>query len=164
MSDINPYAPPEAMVVDVGSRGDVAPALWNPGASTAWCLLFTPVFGAILQMKNWQALGEPAKAARSRAWAIGSAIFTVVDSIVALFLPMSPVIDRLSSLTGLVLLLVWYFANGREQIGFVRTRFGKVYPRRRWTMPLLAALAVLVVFLGVTVAIAIAVTAMSGEG
>lgn len=163
MSDVNPYAPPEATVADIGSDAEAAPALWNPGASTAWSLLFTPVFGAILQMKNWQALGEHAKAARSRAWAIGCAIFTVLHSIGAMFLPTSPTIDRVSNLTGLILLLIWYFVNGREQIGVVKTRFGKTYPRRGWAMPLLIALGVFVAFMVVIFVIAIAITAAQGE-
>jgi len=33
-----------------------------------WSLLFTPAFGAFLQMRNWEALGEPSKAVTSRIW------------------------------------------------------------------------------------------------
>ncbi len=163
MNDANPYAPPDARVADPGPQGEAAPALWNPGPATAWSLLFTPVFGAVLQMKNWQALGEPAKAARSRAWAIGSVVYTVAVGVGAAVLPVSPAIDRVLNLSGFVLLLVWYFADGREQIGHVSRRFGKSYPRRGWALPLLIALGIFVAFLLSVTAVTIAVLAARGE-
>ena len=53
------YAPPTAHVDDVHAarQSAVAPPLWNPGAAMAWSLLFSPIFGAFVHMKNWQALG-----------------------------------------------------------------------------------------------------------
>jgi hypothetical protein len=163
MSDANPYAPPEAKVADPGLQGEAAPPLWNPGPATAWSLLFTPVFGAILQMKNWQALGEPAKAARSRAWAIGSVVFTLAVGVGAAVLPVTPAIDRTLNFSGLVLLLVWYFADGREQIGHVSRRFGKSYPRRGWAIPLLIALGIFAAYLVAVTAVSVAMLAAQGE-
>ena len=162
MNETNPYAPPEAAVVDIGAQAD-APALWNPGAATAWCLVFTPAFGAILQMKNWHALGEPAKAARSRAWAIGTAVFAVLVAIAGVALPMSVAIDRALNLSSFVLLLVWYFADGREQVSFVKARFGAGYPRRRWMAPLLIAFAVLLAFSLLAMTAMFAVMSARGE-
>lgn len=162
MNETNPYAPPEAAVVDIGAQTE-APALWNPGAATAWCLLFTPTFGAILQMKNWHALGEPAKAARSRAWAIGTAVFTVLVAIAGVALPVSLAIDRALNVSSFVLLLVWYFADGREQVTFVKARFGAGYPRRRWMMPLLIAFVVFVAFSLLAIAAMFVVMSARGE-
>lgn len=31
--------------------------LWNPNAAVNWSVLFTPIFGAWIQAKNWKALG-----------------------------------------------------------------------------------------------------------
>lgn len=162
MNETNPYAPPEAAVVDIGAQA-AAPALWNPGAATAWCLVFTPTFGAILQMKNWHALGEPAKAERSRAWAIGTAVFAVLVAIAGVALPLSLAVDRALNLSSFVLLLVWYFADGREQVGFVKARFGAGYPRRRWMAPLLIALAVLLAFSLLAMAAMFVVMSARGE-
>jgi hypothetical protein len=50
----------------VRSDADAAPALWNPNAAANWSLLFSPMFGAWLHMKNWAALGEPERAAARR--------------------------------------------------------------------------------------------------
>ena len=62
----NPYAPPKAVVADIAPRQD-SPPLWNPNAAANWSLLLSPAFGAFLHMKNWEELGEPAKAAASKA-------------------------------------------------------------------------------------------------
>jgi len=130
----NPYAPPRSTVADAG--GQHAPPLWNPNAATLWSLLFTPIFGAILHMKNWQALGEPARAATAKHWAIGCGVFTIASSIFAVLLPESSVLNTLFRLSGLVLLLTWYYANGKEQVEHVKQRFGDGYPRRSWAVPL----------------------------
>ena len=59
---LNPYSPPGAIIDDVMN----APPLWNPNAAANWSLLFSPAFGAFVHMKNWQALGEPEKAANAK--------------------------------------------------------------------------------------------------
>src|SRR5436190_17925418 len=63
----NPYGPPAAPVADVISLGE-PPRLWNPNAAASWCLLFSPVFGAYLHMRNWQALGDERHAQVNRNW------------------------------------------------------------------------------------------------
>ena len=44
------------------------PALYNPTAACVLALLFTPIFGALLQARNWDALGEHGRARASRMW------------------------------------------------------------------------------------------------
>jgi hypothetical protein len=63
----NPYAPPRAAVADIDD-GRASPPLWNPSAAANWSLLFSPAFGALVQMKHWEALGEPAKASAARGF------------------------------------------------------------------------------------------------
>lgn len=140
----NPYAPPRAEVADIAAtQGPVqsAPALWNPSAAARWSLIFTPVFGAILHMKNWQALGEPEKAARAKAWAWASFAFIVILTIVSAVLPDSKALDGLSRAAGLGILVGWYYSSGKEQQTYLAVRFGKLYPRKGWTKPLLLAIA-----------------------
>ena len=69
----NPYAPPSARVAD-GVNTDAPPALWNPNAAANWCLIFTPAFGAFLNMLNWDALGEGERAASSKRWFAASLV------------------------------------------------------------------------------------------
>lgn len=86
-----------------------------------------------MQRRNWQALGQHDKAAKSKSWAIGSAVAIVVMSLLPLVGVGSDGWDRL---VGLALLITWYYANGKEQHAWVLARYGKTYPRRAWWKPL----------------------------
>ncbi|WP_330834793.1 hypothetical protein [Piscinibacter sp.] len=108
--------------------------------------MFTPVFGAFLHMKNWEALGEPQKAAGARSWAIGVLTFIVVAAIASGIWAESKALDGLSRIAGLILLIAWYYASGKPQQGYVLARFGKNYPRRGWAKPLLLAVVAVVGF------------------
>jgi hypothetical protein len=142
--DLNPFAPPKAEVADV-MPGVPAPALWNPNAAANWSLLFSPVFGAFLHMKNWEALGEPAKASASRRWAAAGVVVFVVLALASALLP-EKATDGISRAGAIGLLFAWYFASARQQTAFVKARFGKEYPRRGWTKPLLLAVVALLGF------------------
>jgi len=156
----NPYAPPKANVDDVNAAPVVneAPPLWNPSAAARWSLLLSPIFGATLHMKNWQALGETEKAAQSRKWVWGSVAFFVLLITAGLFLPDSKQTDLFSRAAGLGLLIAWYSASARGQIRFVAGRFGINYPKKGWTRPLLYAL------LAFFALIAVVVVAILGAG
>ena len=139
----NPFAPPKAEVADVLPGRSVAPPLWNPNAAANWSLLFSPVFGAFLHMKNWEALGELAKADASRRWAAIGVVVFVVLALASAFLPERPM-DGVSRAVAIGLLFAWYFSSARQQTAYVKARFGKDYPRRGWLKPLfLAVLAIL---------------------
>lgn len=155
----NPYAPPRAEVADVVQAVPVeaAPALWNPRAAVNWSLLFTPVFGALLHMRNWQALGEPQRAARSKAWAWGSFAFFIALTVVSAVLPDSRAMDGVSRIGGLALLVSWYYAAGKEQQAYVLVRFGKGYPRKGWGKPLLLGVAGIAAFLFAAVVVGLLV-------
>jgi hypothetical protein len=151
----NPYAPPKAEVADVVAA-DAAPPLWNANAAFAWSLLFSPAFGAFVHMKNWQALGEPAKASAAKTWGIATLVTLGVITMASAVLPESKALDGLSRIVMFALLLSWYYASGREQAALIKARFGTGYPRRGWTKPLLLALAALVGFIAVMVAFGLA--------
>jgi hypothetical protein len=133
----NPYAPPNAPL-DANQQPEVVPVLWNPNAAANWCLLFTPAFGAYLHMKNWQALGDPAKAANSKMWFQFSLGFIGLVAL-SIFLPESSSISALFRPAGIALLVTWYVSAARPQANLVKERFGSAYPRRGWARPLLVA-------------------------
>ncbi len=162
MNENNPYAPPKASVEPVEVRV-AAPALWNPNAAASWSLLFSPIFGAILHMKNWQALGEAKKAESARAWAMGSLLFFVAVAIVSIALPDSKAVDGFGRAGGIGLLVAWYYANGKAQQGYVLAKFGKRYPKRGWIKPLLLALLALVGYIAAFAAIAVVVEIFTGR-
>ncbi len=141
----NLYAPPKSAVADI-VQGEVAPALWNPGAAASWSLLFSPAFGAYLHMKNWEALGEPGKAAASKRWVAIYVVIIIGLSVAAAFLPYNKTFPGLLRLCGLCLLLGWYFASGKPQVDLVKSRYGKAYPKKGWGQPILIAFAAIIGF------------------
>jgi hypothetical protein len=141
----NPYAPPKAELADNLQDG-TRPDLWNPGAAANWNLLFSPAFGAFLQMKNWEALGEPGKAAAAKKWVVLTLIVLALLPVATVLLANSKSMGVIPRLTGIVLLFGWYFSNGRGQMAYVNSKFGKLYPRRGWGKPILIAVLALVGF------------------
>jgi hypothetical protein len=127
--------------------------MWNPGAAASWSLIFSPAFGAFLQMRNWRALDQAARKSKAKAWFIASLVMLVVYVVIALSLPNPKAADGIARSLGFVYLLVWYFAEGRSQMKYVKDRFHNDYPRKGWGAPLgIAALALIgyVVLAGVT--------------
>jgi hypothetical protein len=109
-----------------------APSLWNPNAAALDSLLFTPVFGAYLHSRNWIALGESGKAAKSLQWMYaGIALLVIIP-----FLPGSGA----ARLISIVFIVSWWTSSAKEQVTYVKERFGESYPRRPWLVPVLAAL------------------------
>jgi hypothetical protein len=134
----NPFAPPKAEVADiVGER--IAPLLWNPNAAANWSLLFSPAFGAFLHMKNWQALGQPNKAASAKVWFVLSLVVLGGLSCASVVGPSSGQQAGFVRLVGFLLLVAWYFGSARGQAAYVKTHFGTNYPRRAWSKPLAGA-------------------------
>ncbi|MBB2487791.1 hypothetical protein H5407_21350 [Mitsuaria sp. WAJ17] len=128
-----------------------SPRLWNPNAAALWSLFFSPIFGAILHMKNWQAMGETVKAAEARQWVVGLSAAMGLLLLLTLFLPMSPAADLALQLAGLVLLLAWYYGTGKAQATRVLARYGRGYPRKSWVEPVLIGFAILAGLFVVTV-------------
>jgi hypothetical protein len=149
----NPYAAPAAAVADAPLPLEAAPALWNPGAAASWSLLFSPAFGAFLQMRNWQALGDEKQARVSWTWFVASIVLTLGAIAAGAFLPDTHPGQKLLNLFGFTLLLTWYFSHGKKQMAEVKTRFGKDYPRRGWLLPLAIAVGTIVCVLVAFVAI-----------
>jgi hypothetical protein len=137
----NPYAPPAA-TLDDAPPATAAPPMWNPNAAVNWSLLLTPAFGSFLHMRNWQALGEPRRAAAARRWTIGIITTTLLLILLGVLLPEERWLSTAVRGSSVVLLIAWYYGGGRAQARFVRARFGEHYPRRGWTRPILAALGI----------------------
>jgi hypothetical protein len=146
MSD-SPYAPPVANLEGPGAA-DRAPALWNPGVAASWSVIFSAAFGAYIHMKNWQAMGEPEKAATQKNWMITILVFFAVIIGGSVFLPDSRMFDGLSRIIGFALLIGWYFGSGRQQMRYVKNVYGKEYPRRSFGKPLAYTL---LIYIGVII-------------
>ena len=127
----SPYAPPKANLEAAPSSVGPAPELWNPDAAGGWSLLFSPIFGSVLVMKNYQALGEEALARSARNWMFGSIFMLFVTVFVGG--------------AGFAWIIVWYYMLQRKQTQYIKERWGKDYPRRGWGVPLLIAVGALAV-------------------
>ena len=136
----NVFAPPKANLER--EPGENAPALWNPNAAANWCLLLSGAFGAYLHMRNWQALGDSARARASRNWMIAMIAVVCIGPGLATFAG----VPGVGSLVAFGLLVAWYFVSARAQMRYVRENFGDSYPRRGWALPL---------FLGFVIVIAV---------
>ena len=136
----NPYQAPQSNLAVRGSAE--APPLWNPNAAVRWSLLFSPVFGALLHSRNWEALGEPEKAETAWRWAMATIAYFVIT--IASGFVLSPAqemaFDRVARFGGIALLLGWYATSGRKQAHLIQARYGKNYPRRGWGKPFLYTL------------------------
>jgi hypothetical protein len=155
----NLYAPPKSKLADIGHDG-VSPAIWNPNSAANWSLLFSPAFGAYLHMKNWEALGEPVKAYAAKVWVLVTLLALAGITSAAAFLPNPRSLDGVSRIVGLVLLLSWYFSSGRSQAEYVKSRYGKDYPRRGWGKPLLLGCLAIVGFIIFIVVVAFVASAL----
>lgn len=163
MTDHDRYAPPKASVEDLAPTGVAAPPLWNPNAAASWSLLFSPIFGAYLHMKNWEALGNAEKAAASRTWVILTVVYMVVMLLLTFMLPESKGIGALGRVGGFAVLIGWYYQIGKSQQSLVLARYGKTYPRRGWTWPLLVALGALVAYFALAFVVVLVLAMVRGE-
>lgn len=131
--ETNPYCPPTSPV----NVPEATPlALWNPKAAVVWSFFCTPVFGSILLMKNWRALGEHEKAGKAMIWSVAMAALVLMSSSMVALNPFGGGFGRMS---GLIVFALWYIACAREQIAYVAAK--GAYTRRGWGKPLLLMLA-----------------------
>ncbi len=100
-----------------------APALWNPDVAGVWSIFLTPVFGSIILLRNWQSIGDEEQVKTAKTWLI----LSIVMLAPAFFIPF----------LGLVYIVVWYFAWQRHQTKYIQEVWGRNYPRKSWTKPLL---------------------------
>ena len=117
---------PERTTRQASPSRSKSPTLWNPGAAASWSLLFTPVFGAYLHMLNWEELGEPEKAKSSKTWFYISIPLSIF-------------------LLGLPCLLAWYFISGKEQMAYVKEKYGDNYNKKSWGAPIMAGIGIFMI-------------------
>ena len=105
------------------------PSLWNPSAAAWWSGLFSPAFGAFLHARNADAMGRVNEAKANRIFFYLWIVYFAVT--------LTPIPIPRGTAVGL--LLVWYLSLGREQVAYVKGRWGDDYERKPWTTPLLIA-------------------------
>ena len=127
--------------------------IWNPNAASNWSLIFTPAFGSYLHALNWRALGEQGRANSAMGWFYFSLAMLVVYIFMGMFIADEKAADGAARGLGFLYLIIWYFSAGRSQAKYVKEKFGKDYPRRGWSKPLLIGVAGIVGYLFLSMAI-----------
>ncbi|MGC3990166.1 MAG: GYF domain-containing protein [Chthoniobacteraceae bacterium] len=159
---------PRTISETVPSRGQESaaitqsPALWNPRAAIGWSLLFGTAFGAWLQARNADALGNPSEAKVQRAWFKWTLAFQLVDLVANLFIKQEGFFLILGACP-LAVLLIWYFTTGQKQTLFVKATYGSSYQRKSWAVPLVIGFGYLfgVVLINGLVAESVVIAAMA---
>ena len=115
------------------------PKLWNPNAAANWSLLFSPIFGAWLQGKNWKELNEWDEAKKSMMWVYFGFLFIIVS----VYLP-----ENYRFPLGFSFLIAWYFTSGKKQIKYFKEK-GINYQKKSWGKPILISLICLTIYYAV---------------
>lgn len=105
-----------------------APKIWNPSAAANWSLLFSPLFGQIIHLLNWKALGDTKQIPQTPIWIIVSCALLIGNALTPPEFSLSGVF--------ILYLIIWYFVAARRQIRVVKNSFGGNYPKKGWIKPL----------------------------
>ena len=129
-----------------GQPGAV-PALWNPQVAERWSLLLSWAFGSFLLARNWEALGNQARATRCMLWFYAVFPWAAVCALLFYLTPIDlndPHIDGgviflrclVHFLVPLIPMFVWGFVEVNPQATFIKDNFGGRYFRKPWLAPL----------------------------
>lgn len=113
--------------------------IWNPNATANWSILLSPTFGSYLQMRNWEILGEPEKAASIEKWLYVSVGVWVIQGLIVWNMP-TDVAAKISGPLNILFLFAWYFSTGKKQCKYVKAKFGSRYTRKPWGAALLCGI------------------------
>ncbi|WP_165659051.1 hypothetical protein [Sutterella wadsworthensis] len=103
------------------------PKLYNPKLVCACALLFTPIFGALLQARNWEEMGIPENARASRVWVRSTVWLIVVYLVLQALFRNEEIANWLGPYFLIVLWGSWMLSNGWRQLAFVNQTYGKNY-------------------------------------
>lgn len=117
------------------------PKLYNPKLVCAAALLFTPLFGAALQARNWLELGRPHNAAASRMWIRASVWLLAVFIVMQTIFRHEPVMDWLGPYFLVVIWGAWMLTGGWQQLAEVSRTVGKNYEPLPMGRPIFLGLA-----------------------
>jgi hypothetical protein len=119
--------------------GENSVLIWGSNAAILWSLLFTPAFGAYIQMRNWQALGQAEKARSSRYWLVAWIAFIPASTMIAA-IDLSAGGDLyLREIIWVIFFAVWYFIFAKSQSNhFYNIGYGS-FRKRPWMGILIVA-------------------------
>ncbi|WP_084402476.1 lysozyme inhibitor LprI family protein [Cupriavidus sp. amp6] len=141
--------------------------IWNPSTVAGLSVMFTPAFGSYLNASNWNSLGQPERASASKAWFYVSLLILAAMA-AAVFLAAkaggdTDTVRGFINIGGLIYFFIWYVASGRKQVSYVKDGFGKTYAKKSLVKPVLAGLALAVLYAVVVFGLLIATNGLNDE-
>lgn len=112
---------------------DSVPEIWNPATAIILCILFSPMFSALIHMYNWRRLNQPGKAGSALMWAIALLLVGIITLALQTPTGWSAVINW--GMFGL-----WYALSGGAQVSYVKREFGTGYTKKGWGTPVAIAI------------------------
>ena len=112
--------------------------LYSPNAAGLWSLALSVVFGSWCIWQNYKTIGDEKAEKRSKNWTYSLAAIMVIT----LFLP-----DGVSRYTTVPLLLIWYFAEQRPQVKYLKDK-NIEYRKKPWKKPVCIAIVIMLLFFG----------------
>lgn len=155
LESVNIESPPSTQLKKEVQQPEIKQVeLWNPNAAVYWSLLFTPIFGSYLQMKNWQALGNATETRNAKNWLIFSVIFISLIHLGSLFIwNESDTVDIFMRVVVILHLVIWFRTFARTQLEYVKEKLLNQYKKKAWGAPLI--ISVLITFIFYTILIMI---------
>ncbi len=98
------------------------PRLFEPKWVCAASLLFTPIYGGLLQARNWDSLGNPDEARASRHWVRMSIWLVVLYFVMQVLFRNEPVMTYAGPYFLFVLWAAWMLTSGMRQLRYVKTQ------------------------------------------
>lgn len=136
--------------------------IWDPKKIILWSAVFTPILGAYLCSKNWQALGFPEKERTSMKWFYVSLIYYLsLPVAVHLASRYFIVIPSVEIMMIILPLLVWVASPGLAQLRYIKSEKTYLYPERSWRVPLTVAFGILFGAAGVLVSLGLTLALLS---
>lgn len=114
--------------------------IWNPSIAIALCILFTPIFGALIHASNWRSLGNHEEARRSAKWAIAQLFIIILVTILAALFRSELALYYMARALPFLGLIAWGVTAGKTQIAYVSGELGDIYESKSWILPVVAAL------------------------
>ncbi len=139
------------------------PELFEPKWVCAAALLFTPIYGGLLQAKNWEALGIPDEARASRHWIRTTLWLIALYLVLQVLFREEPLMNYAGPYFLIVLWGSWMLTSGARQLVHMK-RLKPPYSRRPFGRTVTLGVVGWLLYLFVALAVALAVELTGFQG
>jgi len=120
------------------------PAIWEPTAAVPLSIFLFPL-GPYIHYKNWKALKEGRKARGSLIW------FLCMLASIVIVLSLPPYAWSLLIPIVIIMLIAWYITSAKNQIKYVKEKYGTEYKKESLLIPILVIVFVYINIMAVVI-------------